>query len=180
MDFTVLLHVVNKLQQVCRINQVARTLWKSDLLQITWYLQTCCKLLKQFASSLWRKSLDNQLTASLSTACSRLVTIKPEQAMWTHPDISLMTARQQACSRLATTCAFLAMYALVYIMQLLRLRINYQEGSRIGFYLQCIDMSKFELTKYFVCTTQLETRKLQQDTPADLLPCCHQLDIRMR
>ena len=41
------------------------------------------------------------------------------------------------------------MYVLVYIMQLSRLRINYQEGSRIGFYLQCIDMSKFEFTKYF-------------------------------
>ena len=28
--------------------------------------------------------------------------------MRTHPDIGLMTARQQACSRLAATCAFLA------------------------------------------------------------------------
>ena len=29
--------------------------------------------------------------------------MKPEQAMRTHPDIGLMTARQQACSRLAAT-----------------------------------------------------------------------------
>ena len=59
----------------------------------TLYLQTCYKLLKQLASSLWIKSLDNQLAASLLTTCSRLVIIKPEQAMRTHPDIGLMTAR---------------------------------------------------------------------------------------
>ena len=53
----------------------------------TWYLQTCCKLLKQYASSLWIKSLDNQLALSQLTNCSRLVIIKSEQAMWTHPDI---------------------------------------------------------------------------------------------
>ena len=39
-----------------------------------WYLQTCYKLMKQIT-------------------CSRLVIIRPEQAMRTHPDISLMTAR---------------------------------------------------------------------------------------
>ena len=53
----------------------------------TWYLQTCCKLLKQYASILWIKSLDNQLVLSQLTNCSRLVIIKSEQAMWTHPDI---------------------------------------------------------------------------------------------
>ena len=53
----------------------------------TWYLQTCCKLLKQYASSLWIKSLDNQLALSQLTNCSRLVIIKSEQATWTHPDI---------------------------------------------------------------------------------------------
>ena len=30
--------------------------------------------------------------------------------MRTHPDIGLMTTSQQACSRRATTCAFLAVY----------------------------------------------------------------------
>ena len=55
----------------------------------TWYLKTCCKLLKQLASNLWTKSLDNQLAASLLTTCI----IKSEQAMRTHPDIDLMTAR---------------------------------------------------------------------------------------
>ena len=68
--------------------------------------QTCCKLLKQLSSNLWIKSLDNQLASSLLITCSRLVIIKPEQAMRTHPDIDLMTVRQQACSRLAPTCAF--------------------------------------------------------------------------
>ena len=49
--------------------------------------------LKQFASSLWIKGLDNQLASSLLATCSRLVIIKPEQAMRTHPDIGMMTAR---------------------------------------------------------------------------------------
>ena len=63
----------------------------------TWYLQTCCKLLKQYASSLWIKSLDNQLVLSQLTTCRRLAIIKPEQAMRTHPDISLlMTAHKHA------------------------------------------------------------------------------------
>ena len=45
--------------------------------------------LKQLASSLWIKSLDNQLPSSLIlTTFSRLVIIKPEQVMRTHPDIS--------------------------------------------------------------------------------------------
>ena len=43
----------------------------------TWYLQTCCKLLKQLASSLRIKSLDNQLVAiwwSQQTCCNLLTT----------------------------------------------------------------------------------------------------------
>ena len=49
-------------------------------------LQTYCKLLKQLWSNLWIKSLDNQFSSSLLTTCSRLVIIKPEQAMQMHPD----------------------------------------------------------------------------------------------
>ena len=41
-------------------------------------------LLKQLSSSLWIKSLENQLAPCWVTTCSRLV-IKPEQAMRTHP-----------------------------------------------------------------------------------------------
>lgn len=63
------------------------------ILDVTWYLHTCCKLFKQRASSL--------LT-------DRLVIIKPEQMIWTHPDIGLMTARQYAWNRLAASWAFLA------------------------------------------------------------------------
>ena len=65
------------------------------------------KLVKLPAPNLWIKSLDNQLAATLLTTHSKLVTIKPEG---THPDIGLMTARQQAYSRLDATCAFLAVY----------------------------------------------------------------------
>ena len=57
------------------------------------HLQTCCKSLKQFASSLWIKSLDNQLASSLLTTCSRLVIIKPEQDIRKYPDIGLTTTR---------------------------------------------------------------------------------------
>ena len=60
------------------------------------------------ASSLLIRSLDNQLASSLLTTCNRFVIIKLEQAIRTHPDIGLMTARQQSCSRLAATCVFLA------------------------------------------------------------------------
>ena len=45
-------------------------------------------------------SLDNQLASILLTTCSRLVIIKSEQSMQTHPDIGLMTARQQSLTRL--------------------------------------------------------------------------------
>ena len=68
------------------------------------------QLSKQLASSLWIKSLDNELATSLLTSCRRLVIIKPEQAMRTHPDIGLMTARQQPCNRFAATSAFLVVY----------------------------------------------------------------------
>ena len=59
------------------------------------------KLLKKRASSLCINSFDNQLASCLLTTCSRLVIIKSKEAMRTHPDIGLMTARQQSCSRLA-------------------------------------------------------------------------------
>ena len=87
-----------KLQQVCQ-NQTYCNLISAALLQVV--ETTCIKLVD--------KSLDNELAASLLTTCSRLVIIHPEQAMRTHPDIGLMmTVSKQACSRLAATCAFLA------------------------------------------------------------------------
>ena len=53
------------------------------------------------------------LDASLLTWC------KSEQAMWTHPDIGLMTARSQACRRLAATCGFLETTRLSQFISLL-------------------------------------------------------------
>ena len=44
--------------------------------------------------------------------------LKAEQAMWTFTDIVLTTARQQACSSLAATCAFLAVYVRCHCSQL--------------------------------------------------------------
>ena len=85
-------------------------------LSATWYLQTCCKLMKQLASSL--HACSSQLAASLLRTCNRLVIIKPEQAMRTHPDIGLMIRR------LAATCALLAVYSdtAAYIMKFTRQR----------------------------------------------------------
>ena len=45
--------------------------------------------LKQLAIKLAVKQVDNQLASSLLTTCSRLVIIKPEQAMRTHRHIGL-------------------------------------------------------------------------------------------
>ena len=59
-------------------------------LAATLYLLTCCKLTKQLASNL--AACSSQLAASLLTTCNRLVIIKPEQAMRTHPDIGLVIA----------------------------------------------------------------------------------------
>ena len=71
---TGLMQVVNKLWQVCWLHQVAASLWKLDLSQ----LDICRPLLKQLASSLWIKSLDNQVAADLlsssrSKRCERIL-----------------------------------------------------------------------------------------------------------
>ena len=60
----------------------------------TWYLQTCCKLLKQRTLSLCKESWQS--------TCSGLVIVKPEEAMWTHPDIGLTPC---------TICAFHSKYS---------------------------------------------------------------------
>jgi hypothetical protein len=46
-----------------------------------------CRLAATILTVLQRNS---QLAASLLTTCNRLVIIKPEQAMGSHPDISLV------------------------------------------------------------------------------------------
>ena len=88
--------------------------------------QTCCNLifadLLQLASSLLIKSLKYQLASSLLTTCSRLIIIKPKQAMRTHPDVGLMT---EACSRLAATYAFLAVYSNIIIINVGECCVNY-------------------------------------------------------
>ena len=96
-NFTDLLQVVNKLQQICRFHQVA-----------TCHLQTWYNLLKQLAASLWITSLNNQLATSLLTTCNRLVVNKLSQAMPTHPDIWLLiTSLLQDVNILIETCAYL-------------------------------------------------------------------------
>ena len=64
-----------------------------------------CQRFKQLASSLWMKSLENQLASNLLKLAADLLSSKLEQAMRTHPDIGLMaTSLQQT----PVTCAFLA------------------------------------------------------------------------
>ncbi len=67
-----------KLHQVCE-HETCCNLIFADLLQVdeTTYIKPVCSL---------------QLAASLLTTCNRLVIIKPEQAMRTHPDIGLVIA----------------------------------------------------------------------------------------
>ena len=92
--------------------ETPQTCCKLWILPACYKLSTSCsksvKMLKQLASSLWIKSLDHQLAAFLLTTCSRLVIIKPEQAMRTHPDVGLMTAKttnlQQTCCNLLCNC----------------------------------------------------------------------------
>ena len=71
----------NKLQQVCE-NKICCNLTFADLMQVL--ETTYIKLVDKYPSY--------QLASSLLTTCSRLVIIKPEQAMRTHPDIGFMTA----------------------------------------------------------------------------------------
>ena len=50
------------------------------------------------------------------------VIIQPEQAMWTHPGIGLMTARQQARNWLTVTCSLLTVY---YNMKIVKFKGTY-------------------------------------------------------
>ena len=72
--------------------------------------QTCCKL--WILSSTCIKLVDKKTWKS---TCSKPVDNLQQtcyhQAMQTHPDIGLMTAIPQACSRLAATYAFLAVHS---------------------------------------------------------------------
>ena len=81
--------------------------------------KTFSLLLSPFArcSGFAYKHLQSTVFISVSSMfanCRRVVVMKPEQAIQTDPDIGLMTARQQACSRLAITCAYLTVY---YVLQ---------------------------------------------------------------
>ena len=77
----------NNLQQACGqqvltslIEQLAASLLNTSMLiqaakirlVATWYLLTCCKLLKQLASSLWITSLDKSVLAICSKSVERI------------------------------------------------------------------------------------------------------------
>ena len=73
-------------------------------------------------------SFDNQLALSLLTTSNRLAVINMNQAMRTHPDIGLVTARQQGCSRLVATCMFVTVYN---ILSLTRPGRRYKQSARL-------------------------------------------------
>ena len=77
-DFTGLMQFAIKLHEVCE-HRTGCNLIFADLLRVdeTTYIKPTCS---------------SQLAASLSTTCNRLVIIKPEQAMRTHPHIGLVIA----------------------------------------------------------------------------------------
>ena len=81
-DCTSLLQVVNNLQQVCWLHQVAASLRKLNLYIVTWYVQIGCKLLKQLSiSSLWIK-VSIMLISSPLTTCSRLELLLSNASKW--------------------------------------------------------------------------------------------------
>ena len=85
-----------------------------------------CRLIKSCWNNLI-KLVDKKLTT-----CSRLVIIKPNQMIWTHLDISLMVARQQACRILTATCAFLyapEISSWTFVLQITYKRKNEQLNS---------------------------------------------------
>ena len=88
-----------KLSTNCE-NQTCCNLIFADLLQVV--ETTCIKLVDKKS---WQSTCSKPVTT-----CSRLVIIKTEQAMQTHSDIGLMTARERACSILVATCVFLVVY----------------------------------------------------------------------
>lgn len=124
-DFAGLMQVVNKLHQACWLQQVASSLWKSDLMQFD--ICSCCKLLKQLATSLLitkinkfdrttcSKSADKlqqicwQLVASLmTTTCSKSVH-NLKQVCWQRVTDLFSTSWSKPCERIwyqldATNC----------------------------------------------------------------------------
>ena len=67
--------------------------------------ETCCNLifadlLQADETTYIKPACSSQLAASLLTTCNRLVIIKPEQAMRTHPDIGLVIADLLQLARL--------------------------------------------------------------------------------
>ena len=75
---------------------------------VTWCAQTCCKFMKRLATITWIFNFQQ----------SSLLTTYYHQARASNSNtwnIGVMAVRQQACSRLAATCVFLAVYIHVYI-----------------------------------------------------------------
>ena len=97
-DFTGLLQVVNRLQQVCWIHQVAASLWKSDLLQldICRLVASCIKLVdKKSQLSTCIKPVDN-----LQQTCKHQAEANDANASWYRLDDSKVTSLQQTCCKL--------------------------------------------------------------------------------
>ena len=103
---------VDNLQQVCS-SQLAASL------QFATCSKSAVRNLQQVCSS--------QLAASLLTACSRLVVIKPEQAMRTHPDIGLMIA---TCSKSAADLLQLARFWLCKVADV--------DVTLVGSFINCL------------------------------------------
>lgn len=70
------------------------------------------------------------LTINLHQACGQFAA-DSEQAMQTHPDISLVTARQQTCSRFTPTYVFLAIFKAFIHRPLICLPDVYQSDTSV-------------------------------------------------
>ena len=106
---------VRNLHQVCS-SQLASSL------QFATCIKSAVRNLHQVCSS--------QLASSLLTTCSRLDIIKPEQAMRTHPDITLMIAscNKPAADLLQLLRFWLCIIISVYQHEVVRKRLILKEG----------------------------------------------------
>ena len=123
---------VHNLQQVCS-SQLAASL------QFAICSKSAVHNLQQVCSS--------QLAASLLTTCSRLVVIKPKQAMRTHPDIGLMIA---SCSKSAADLLQLARFWLcrASCVHLPLGRRSYRLNRRLITLIFFMEITSFQIVKY--------------------------------
>ena len=95
--------------------------------------KACFNVLKQLVASMWIKSHDDELAASLLIICNRqLIIYKLSQTMQTHPDIGLLT---KSVARSQQTCCILTSSEISIVRKLRvlfceRIKVLYECASK--------------------------------------------------